>query len=68
MKNFDSIMLIEFSAFEGDMVAIFNETVISEVKVREFIKNAKFYNPNIIVCSKAQWKNVFGFLTSRGEC
>lgn len=59
MKNLDNIMLIEFSSFGGDMVAVFDETVIGEDEVYECIEEGQFYHPNIIFCSKVQWNNVF---------
>ncbi len=48
----------DFGSFELEKIAIFNEKNISQDDVLAAI-HAGDYNPNIIIVTKEQWKNVF---------
>lgn len=69
------LMKIEFTqvfsdSYELPMVALFNETVVSENEVRSWIDQGLFNvdsKPTVVVITKKQYENLFDHYTSISE-
>lgn len=69
------LMKIEFTQvfsdnFEVPMVALFNETVVSEAEVRSWLDQGLFdvdSKPTVVVITKTQYENLFDHYTSTAE-
>lgn len=63
MSTLDEVMRKDFTVKSGvfcyEMVALYNRNKVSQETVDRFIRSGEGYHPDVLVCLKQQFENVF---------